>query len=81
MYDEFNCKDQNALNFFQPLLETCIQNSDENQDDSKDLLIRTSLEIVEQDEIQIVTDRPITILDREENDRDVSDSLKLSLMK
>tara|TARA_B100001939_G_scaffold134352_1_gene116710 strand:+ start:1227 stop:2972 length:1746 start_codon:yes stop_codon:yes gene_type:complete len=59
-----------ALNFFQPLLETCIQNSDENQDDSKDLLIRTSLEIVEQDEIQIVTDRPITILDREENDRD-----------
>lgn len=59
-----------AIYFFQPLLETCIQNSDENQDDSKDLLIRTSLEIVSQNNISIVTDRPITIFDREENDRD-----------
>jgi hypothetical protein len=59
-----------ALNFFTPLLETCIQNSDENQDDSKDLLIRKSLEIVSQNNISIVTDRPITILDREENDSD-----------
>lgn len=59
-----------ALKFFTPLLETCIQNSDENQDDSKDLLIKTSLEIVSQNNISIVTDRPITIFDREENDRD-----------
>ena len=59
-----------ALYFFTPLLETCIQNSDENKDDSKDLLVRTSLEIVSQKNISIVTDRPITILDREENDRD-----------
>lgn len=64
-----------ALHFFTPLLETCIQNSDVNKDDSKDLLIKTSLEIVSQNNISIVTDRPITIFDREKND---SDGFKLT---